>query len=132
MEDKNITRAIGTGLTYPIIIDNGKPVVKSGPELVMSDLTLLFAWPTLSRFFKESYGIDLKKFLEEPNDDVLFDILRTYVIWAIEEWEPRVNLESTEISRDELGIGLNINLSFSITSVPGMQELIIPVYSMTA
>ena len=130
--EANISKSIGTGLIFPIQLVSGKPVVKTGVELITSDLIQLFSWPILSRYFLESYGVDLKSFLEEPNYDVLFDVLRTYVIWAITEWEKRIELISAEITRDELGIKLNILLTYKIVATNKQEDLIIPVYNMTA
>lgn len=130
--DANISKSIGTGLIFPIQLISGKPVTKSGAELITSDLIQLFSWPIMSRYFKESYGVDLKDFLEEQNDDVLFDVLRTYVIWAITEWEKRIELVSAEITRDDLGVNLNIILTYKIIATNKQEDLIIPVYNMTA
>ena len=130
--DTNVEKSIGNGLIFPIQIINGKPLVKSGVQLIQSDLTLLFAWPHTSRFFKENYGIDLRQFLEEPNDDILFDVLRTYVIWAVEEWEPRIELVTAEITRDEIGTGVILSLTYIIAATGKSSELVIPVYQMTA
>jgi len=130
--DANISKSIGTGLIFPIQLISGKPVTKSGAELITSDLIQLFSWPIMSRYFKESYGVDLKDFLGEQNDDVLFDVLRTYVIWAITEWEKRIELVSAEITRDDLGVNLNIILTYKIIATNKQEDLIIPVYNMTA
>ena len=92
----------GYGLIYPITLDRfGKPTMASGFQLIESNLKILLSWPKLTRWFKHRYGSDIDLLLEEPNDDITLAVIREFTVESISEWEPRVNLKSVKIRRED-------------------------------
>lgn len=68
-----------------------------------------------SRFFKPKYGSDLYKALMEPNEFVVRDLSRYYIIDALEEWEPRIQLIDVWCEIDEEDPNkMNAHIEFSL------------------
>lgn len=123
---------IGKGLLWPITIEQGAPVIGTGANLILSDLKILLSWPTMRRFFKENFGLDIRIMIEEQSTDLIEDIIRTLVILIIEEYEPRIELDEAIVIRDELGTGVSVTLKYLILATGKYEENELPIKLITA
>ena len=105
------------GITFPIEIDNGTHKLVDKIELVRNSLRIIIAWPKGSMYFNDWFGSDSHKIIEEPNDSLLESMLRVYLIDAIQRCEPRVELRSLEVIRQNDLISLQINAFYTIKEI---------------
>ena len=71
-----------------------------------------------TRFYGDDFGSRIHETLEEPNDDLLTNLVRYFVIDAISKWEKRITLTrvtTNKISPQQLSIELVYNIKESNT-----------------
>lgn len=86
------------GIQYPVTSHaRGYFHVQSGVEQIKSDMLVLLLTNQGERVFLPDYGANLRKYLFEPNDEILRQEVRQAILRALELWEPRVVIEQVEI-----------------------------------
>lgn len=120
---------IGGGLEYPLKLVNGGVKATTGLPLLRSALKILLSWDSFTRFFLYEYGNRIREVLEEPNDDVLEQVIRRFTIDTIDEWEKRVVLQEVTVIKDQtLGTKLSIQLDYTIINTNVQDSFIFPFY----
>lgn len=97
VDDENLIKFLGRGLAFPITLTNGKADLTFGPNLVKSCIRILLSWPYGTRFYLYEFGTKIESLLFDPNDVVLKNLLKQYIIDPITKWEKRVILVSATI-----------------------------------
>ena len=87
------------GLVFPLQLSNGKHVIAQGDDLIKSSLKQIISWPMFTREYEDSFGSRIHEALEDPNDEVLMDLVKTFIVGAIERWEPRIELNKLTFNR---------------------------------
>ncbi len=118
---------LGKGIVFPIELENGSAVVKSGFELIRSSVSILLTWPKFSRWMLYEYGDRANELLENPLDLITTEIMRTYVINSITEWEKRISLISAEFSVTN-GTKATLTLKYEIVSTKEIDTFVFPFY----
>ncbi len=125
---KNTLTSIGKGLTFPLVLENGKPPVISGPELIESSIRMIIQWKISERFFLGEFGSNLEGLLEEPNDTNLDNLLTHILPSAIKTWEPRVTISRIEFTREEAITYLH--LEYTIANTTQAYQFVYPLYTI--
>lgn len=126
-QPNKITDFLGTGLSYPIELENGKPVVSKGKALITSSIKTILSWVLGTRFFLGEFGTRIYDLLEEPNDTVANDLLEAFIKEGLTKWEKRITVSGVKVSQTE-----NNKLAtiiYSINGLPGLETFIWPIYS---
>lgn len=127
---KQLEDYIGRGITLPIKLVNGSVPLDTGVELIKASIRTILSWPYGTRFFLPEFGSRLDELIEEPNDDVLFSLIETFVQDAIEKWEPRIELKlPVNVSRDDYG-KVQVQLEFNIISSQKIDSMVFPFYDL--
>jgi len=117
---------LGRSLKYPLHIVAGFPVYAEGRDAIEDSIKTILSTPVGSRFFLRSYGSRLQELLFEPNDDVLFSLLESFVFEAIEMWERRVQCVRVDCERDADWV--NCSIQYRILKSNEIQSFIYPYY----
>lgn len=125
---QSLQKFIGTGITLPLQLVNGRVPLETGVELIRKSIVMILAWPYGTRFFLNEFGSRVEELLEEPNDDILQNIAQTFIADAISLWEPRVNLVGTNFSRNDQGNGLDLTLQYEIITTQQIDTFVFPFY----
>ena len=88
-----------SGIAFPLTLTTGKHTVVSGVDLIQASLKTILAWPMFTRFYLGNFGSRILECLDEPNDDILTNLIRRFVIDAIDTWEKRIDLKQITITR---------------------------------
>lgn len=103
----NPASALGNGVVRPFMRDGrGDFAVKSGVELVQAAVGQILGTVASSDFtqgelpWRPEFGSLLYLLRHSPNTPALDEIARTYVIDALNTWEPRVQVTDVEIGRN--------------------------------
>lgn len=87
------------GAPYPICAHaRGLLHTQFGINQIKSDLLALLLTNRGERCMLPDFGVNLRRFLFEPNDDVLIRQVRDEISRQLELWEPRVVIEEIEIT----------------------------------
>jgi uncharacterized protein len=86
------------GPAFPFRIDpvTGRVAISRGTTKVREDVRVLLATRTGERPLQRDFGTRLRSFVQEPDNDVLRDIIRDEVALSFLRWEPRVLVTNAE------------------------------------
>lgn len=118
---------IGNGLTFPIQLTKGRGNLYSGFELIRSSIRNILAFKYGSRFFLAEFGSRLNDLMEEPNDEVLKNLILTFVIDAVTKWEKRVDQISATVDRTDTQ-SIDIRIIYKIKNSQTVDNFIYPFY----
>lgn len=90
---------IGKGLVDPFTNLNGEPAKTEGLPMIEQSIKRILGEKKGTRFFNSAYGSRIDEIMFQPNDDVVFDLLRVFIVEAVREWEKRAEIVSVESSR---------------------------------
>lgn len=110
-----IEHVSGSGLSFPIKVNNGLVVAEEGWALIRSCLFNLLAFEYGERYFQPDFGCNLDKQLEEPNDQATTAQINYRLNQQITQWENRVVINSIQSQRylGQLLITVNVTLKNS-------------------
>lgn len=127
---KPVQDFIGSGLTFPIQLQNGRGVIESGYNLIRSSIRNILAFEIGRKFFLGEFGSRLNELLEEPDDEPLHNMLNIFIVDAITTWEKRITSISTsieDVSREQ-GV-IQIRLVYKILNAQNADNFIYPFYT---
>lgn len=124
---KPVANFIGNGLTFPIQLQNGRGVLYSGFDLIRSSIRTILAFKYSNRFFLGEFGSRLNDLMEEPNDEVLKNLISTFVVQAITRWEKRVSTVSSSIVQSD-SHSVQIQIVYKIKNSQSEDSFIYPFY----
>lgn len=126
-QSKPIQDFIGSGLAFPIQLNRGKAVISTGFDLIRSSIRMILGWPVGTRFYLAEFGSKLEELLEEPNDDVLKQIMYTFVVDPITNWEKRITLVNVSIEDVDLA-KVNLRITYRISNSQTTDTFVFPFY----
>jgi phage baseplate assembly protein W len=101
--------------------------VPDGLAIVYSSLRNLFNCipGQRARTFQPTYGSIWLQFIHEPICDMTAQKMETFMIQAIEKWEPRIQVDvvNSSITSDTTIPGYVVRIAFNMPNVPGIQQL---------
>jgi hypothetical protein len=122
---------LGSGITFPIELDNtGKPIIKTGKELIQSSIKMIWGWPEGHRIFLGQFGSRISEILEEPNDEVLMHMVRFFVSEGITKWEKRIRISDISIVSNSPEI-IEVSVTYNIINSQQQDTFIYPFYKET-
>lgn len=126
----NTEKFLGSGLAFPLLLDDsGKVVVSKGIDLIRSSIYNIINWPYKHRFFLEEYGCRVEELLEEPNDNVSFNLARRYLTDALNDWEKRISIVPSDIIVERTSDkAVYLKLKYTIVSTKKEETFIYPFY----
>lgn len=118
---------IGKGLAFPIELVNGSASLSSGVNIIKSSIATILAYSLGQRFFLGEFGTRINDLIEEPNMDLLQNVLENFITKSLTTWEKRITI--TSIETIEVGLaGLEITIYFSINNTQIEDNFVWPFY----
>lgn len=118
---------IGNGLIFPIQLKNGRGILGSGFDLIRASIKSILAFKVGTRFFLPEFGSRLEELIEEPNDEVLKNLVTTFIVDAITQWEKRVSqIDASVIRVDDSKI--QVSITYQIKNSQSVDNFIYPFY----
>ena len=115
---------VGRGLRFPEIFSQStkRCSIQQGIAKINQSLYDIFSTRKGERVLQPEYGSQLHRLLFEMADDVLEDMIKIYVLEAIEQWEPRIEVDFISAERvpdDEHVVEVSIHYRISKTNIQG-------------
>jgi len=116
MSNNILTDAIGSGVTFPIVItrnDSGTKTwatVSGDVALIENNIRSLLEYHLGLKLRCENFGTRLYECFEEQNNQLLVYLVKRFLADGINGWEPRVILLQKDISVTINGPEINIHL----------------------
>lgn len=119
---------IGKGLSFPIVLVDGSSKLSTGKELIKASIASILAHSIGQRFFLGEYGSRIEELLEEPNEQLLINVLENFITKALTQWEKRIQV--TSVTSQPTGTtGINIDITYIIVNLQVEDNFIWPFYT---
>jgi len=122
---------LGTGWGFPPTFTKGGANVEmvSGVEDIHQSLQILLSTQRGERILQDEFGCDLNSVLFEEMDQSLVNTLTSLISDAILYHEPRITLDSLDISESETERGLLlICIEYTVCSTNSRFNMVYPFY----
>lgn len=126
-QQKPVQDFIGSGIVFPLELQDGRAVIKTGFDLIRASIKNIVHWPEGQRFFLAEFGSRIERLIEEPNDSVLKQIIYTFIVDPINRWEARIVLVDATIVDVDFS-KVNISLRYRIINSQSEDSFIFPFY----
>lgn len=128
MAKSNLELITGRGLLFPFNVVNGRVQTDTGWELIRSNLVTFFCYEKGTRFFLGEFGMKLRAYLEDPNDDTLKSMLQYNFENDIPQWDARLVIKELEIERIKNDTAIQIQLEIGLSGTSLSETFIFPYY----
>ena len=122
---------LGVGWSFPPAFAAGGADVATvaDAEDIRQSLEILFATEPGERILRETFGCGLRPFVFEAVDQTLLTTIRSAVSDAILYFEPRIRLDSVDVteSADTAGL-LRISIEYTIRTTNSRYNMVYPFY----
>lgn len=125
----NEEKFIGKGIKFPLELVGGSIKTVTGIDLIKSNIQFVLGWSYGERYFLPEYGSRLFELIEEPNDNVLVNIIEHFVINSLRRWEPRVRIEKINITRPGDAEVLDVAITYLIRNTQIRDSFVYPFYT---
>jgi uncharacterized protein len=117
------------GFAFPFQIDprTGGVKAEDGDDKIRANIAHILLTNAGERVMRRAYGGGLRRFVADPNDDVLLAIAKHQISKAIGVFEPRVALQKLDLSRSSDGATLVVSITFIIPRTREVQSLSVPI-----
>jgi len=105
----------------------GIQMVEETASVRQSILLLLSTIPG-ERVMRPTFGCNLKSLVFAPNNSSTVALARHYVQDGLKQWEPRINVQNVNVTSDNTGGVLLIEVSYSIKATLQIESLIYPFF----
>jgi phage baseplate assembly protein W len=122
---------LGTGWSFPPSFTErgGEVHVVSGSEDIEQSLAILLATRRGERVMQDGFGCDLSEFLFGEVSETLIGRLRDFIGDAILLQEPRITLNSIEVTESAASAGLLlIHLDYTVRATNSRFNMVYPFY----
>lgn len=114
-----------TGFSIPFRIEGGRVARAEGAEKLKENLVHLLLTGIGERLMLREYGGGLRQLVHDPNNDALRAIVQHQVARSIARWEPRVAVQSVEVSQQ--GATLVVTLRYSLPATGQADQVQVPL-----
>ena len=122
---------IGEGWSFPPSFNKAAQSVEmvSDEAEIESSLAVLFSTQIGERLFRPTFGCNLDDYLFKNNSTVVILRMKNMISQTIEEFEPRITLDSVDINMDEIFEGkMAISLFYTINATNRKYNMVYPYY----
>ena len=123
---------IGRGWGFPVGIDatGGIRLSQDEPEIEQAIAVIIGTSPG-ERAMRPTFGCRIHELVFAPNNSETVGLARRHVEEALGMWEPRIDVESIDVSLDPLEVDrgrLNISVEYTIRGTKDSRSLVFPFY----
>lgn len=130
MTNNNIL--VGRGWGFEVGIDPTGGIRLSGDQTEIEEaIAIIIGTSPGERVMRPAFGCRIHELVFAPNNAETLGLARRFVQEALGMWEPRIEVESVEVTADmaEADRGrLNIELTYSIRATKDLRSLVYPFY----
>lgn len=127
----NETIYLGSGIEHPIRIDEyGKVAMISGVPLVKQSIRRLLSTAKRTKYFLPEFGTRLNEMLFQGNNEYVRNMLYSFVVDCIKDWEKRVRIDDVTFETDPQNSALlYIKTKYRILPTNEIDTFIFPFYT---
>jgi len=117
---------LGVGLQFPLNLVDGSANLVSDNLLIQQSIVDILNTPKGGRFFLPQYGSRLRELIFEVNDDLLIDLMKVFIVGALNEWEKRIAIK--DVIFDVRDTTVDCRITYTVLSRNEVDSFIYPFY----
>ena len=119
----------GRGASYPMSLSTKAGVRESANlQKINESIRIILGTQFGERVMRPTFGCNLKSLVFAPNNSSTVALARHYVQDGLKQWEPRINVQNVNVTSDNTGGVLLIEVSYSIKATLQIESLIYPFF----
>jgi len=120
----------GRGWSFPIAPGpDGEIATVADNDDIRQSIRLILATEPGERVMRPDFGAGLRGLVFEPVNVSLTSLVQHRVEQALNQWEPRINVQSVTVNPDEAASGrLKVEVSYLVRSTNTFYNLVYPFY----
>lgn len=121
---------LGRGWSFPIAPGpDGEIATVTGNEDIRQSIWLILDTEPGERVMRPDFGAGLRGLVFEPINVSLVSLIEHRVEQALNQWEPRINVQSVTVNPDEAASGrLKVEVSYVVRATNTFYNLVYPFY----
>ena len=121
---------LGRGLSFPVAPHpNGSLLSAEGTDKIRQAIQLILETEPGERIMRPEFGAGLRAYLFEPNTPSTRALIQRDVIDALEQWEPRIDVDEVDVVRGVDASMVDITISYTIRR-NGRSDLLVYPFSL--
>jgi uncharacterized protein len=121
---------IGNGLNFPLRTNpRGEIMLVTGPEDIEQSIRIILGTRPGERVMRPNFGCRAYELLFEPRSPSTISLLQEYVEQALLMWEPRIEVQSVNVTADPANDGaLMAEIEYIIKAIHDSRNLVYPFF----
>jgi phage baseplate assembly protein W len=119
----------GQGISFPLALSvTGGILESSGLPIIQQSILLILGTQFGERVMRPTFGCNLKRLVFAPNNQQTAALARQYVLDGLQQWEPRISVQSVTVTNQVENPMLLIQILYTIKPSLDPQAMIYPFY----
>jgi uncharacterized protein len=119
----------GQGISYPVALSvTGGILESSGLPIIQQSIMLILGTQFGERVMRPTFGCNLRGLVFAPNNQQTAALARQYVLDGLQQWEPRIAVQSVTVTNRVENPMLLIRILYSVKPSLDPQAMIYPFY----
>jgi phage baseplate assembly protein W len=124
-----MTSFYGQGISLPVAFDpTGAIALSSGLTNIQQSIRIILGTQHGERVMRPAFGCNLKSLVFAPNNQQTAALARQYVLDGLQQWEPRITVQSVTVTNSGSDPHLLISILYSVNPSLDPQAMIYPFY----
>lgn len=120
---------LGRGWNFPILVAGQDIALAEGDDDIRQSIVIVLSTRKGERVMRPEFGCDIHELVFAPNNNSTVTLAGTYVIDALQKWEPRIEVENVNVAVNSADRArLDIEVAYRIVSSNSSQNLVFPFY----
>ncbi len=119
---------LGKGLKFPISIKKESLCTADGEQSIKDSVILILGTAKGERVMCPNFGCKLNELVFAPNNRSTSTLIKNYIEEALLNWEPRIDIESINVTPKADEPVLQISIDYLINSSNTKANLVYPFY----
>jgi phage baseplate assembly protein W len=124
-----MTSFYGQGINYPLALNVTAGILEaSGLPIIQQSILLILGTQFGERVMRPTFGCNLKRLVFAPNNQQTAALARQYVLDGLQQWEPRISVQSVTVTNQVENPMLLIQILYTVKPSLDPQAMIYPFY----
>jgi uncharacterized protein len=124
-----MTSFYGQGIGLPVAVDpTGAIALSSGLTNIQQSIWIILGTQYGERVMRPTFGCNLKSLVFAPNNQQTAALAQQYVRDGLQQWEPRITVQSVTVTNSVSDPQLLINIVYYVNPSLDPQAMIYPFY----
>ncbi|ETT33891.1 GPW/gp25 family protein [Paenibacillus sp. FSL H7-0756] len=119
---------LGRGWTYPLAVQRGSVRSSGGEDSIRESIILILSTARGERVMRPDFGCRLNELVFSPNTMSTATLLRSFIEEALQNWEPRIEVDDITVTPRSDRSELEVSIDYSIRASNSKYNLVYPFF----